>query len=646
MLSEIERFVNWVHWRSPGARTWRDYGYDLHLFAKFMGDVPPNEVNYCDVDRFILMQSNRGLKPTTINRRLGALRSFYDFLISEGQQIVCPILPRRHHLREPQRLPRPVREEDLQRFFSKIRSPRDLAIFLLMLRCGLRISEAASLSLSDLYLNQPYPQLLIHGKGSRERIVYLPPHTEQALREYLKVRPRIPVDSVFVGMTDKHLSSAAIHRCLIRYREQSRVNLTSHRLRHTFANDLLNANVPITTIQKLLGHRWIETTQNYAMANDRQVRDDFFAACERLDTWKQAPGKEVDPGNSHEQGLGLRERKVGMISVRIPSPTPVRTCRKRNTRFLKPDQTWLMGELECYLSLRQCNWKPTRCASNARSFWAIQLTIWHFLCDEVNISNISDLTRQHLLDYATTRLKTGHAASSVNTEMRNFHSFLVYLGDKGYKIPPPVAHIPTLKVPESLPRHLSDDQIALLQADLENRALIADGKHRQDALLERAIFHLLWQCGLRSGEVQDLRLDDLNLDDASIMIQDGKGRKDRTVFVTHSAIRALQDYLPLRGEGTEDHVFLIQGVSLQRNLIYRRMKAAGMRVGVRMSPHRLRHTCATQLLNAGCRLTSVQRLLGHQRLNTTMIYARLDEQIVKRELSPAFSIDKRLVLLK
>jgi site-specific recombinase XerD len=162
MLSEIECFVNWVHWRSPGARTYRDYGYDLRKFASIVGDIAPAEVSCQDIDHFIMNQSDKGLKPTTINRRLGAIRGFYDFLSSEGQNLDCPVIPRRHHLREPQRLPRPVREEDLRRFFTAIHSRRDRVIFLLMLRCGLRISETACLSVSDIYLTQPYPHLLVH----------------------------------------------------------------------------------------------------------------------------------------------------------------------------------------------------------------------------------------------------------------------------------------------------------------------------------------------------------------------------------------------------------------------------------------------------------------------------------------------------
>jgi site-specific recombinase XerD len=69
------------------------------------------------------------------------------------------------------------------------------------------------------------------------------------------------------------------------YRQLAGVQLSAHRLRHSFANDLLTADVPVTTIQKLLGHRWLETTQIYVQANDRQVQSDYYAACLKLEGW-------------------------------------------------------------------------------------------------------------------------------------------------------------------------------------------------------------------------------------------------------------------------------------------------------------------------------------------------------------------------
>jgi site-specific recombinase XerD len=295
MLSEIEQFVNWVRRRNPQARTWRDYRNDLSQLAAVIGDVPPAQVTFFQIDQFVIRQREKGLKPATVNRRLAAILAFFNFLADEDPKLVCPVLPRRHYLREPQRLPRPVQEEALQAFFAAIEMEpeyrvRDRAMFILMLRCGLRISEVAQLHLSDLYLAEPRPRLIVHGKGSRERTVYLSPQAERALRSHLEERPTATCDFVFLSYLGQGMSTTAIHKRLMRYRERAAVRLSAHRLRHSFANDLLSAGAPVTSIQQLLGHRWLETTQIYVQANDQQVQADYYAACMKLEGWT-TPGE-------------------------------------------------------------------------------------------------------------------------------------------------------------------------------------------------------------------------------------------------------------------------------------------------------------------------------------------------------------------
>jgi len=285
MLSQIEDFVNWVRRRNPQARTWRDYLYDLQQFIAVVGECSPSEITHRDIDRFVNSQVSHGFKPATINRRLAAILAFFTYLADEDPALVCPVLPRRHFLREPQRLPRPVKEDDLRLFFSVVECARDKAMFILMLRCGLRIGEVANLMLSDLFLDEPVPRLVAHGKGSRERSVYLSPQSEYALRRYLAERPPARSDFVFLSYQLDGLSTTAIHKRLMRYRQQAEVYLTCHRLRHSFANDLLSVGTPVTSIQQLLGHRWLETTQIYVQANDRQVQADYYAACQKLEGW-------------------------------------------------------------------------------------------------------------------------------------------------------------------------------------------------------------------------------------------------------------------------------------------------------------------------------------------------------------------------
>jgi site-specific recombinase XerD len=118
MFDEIERFVNWVRRRSPHAHTWQDYRSDLQQFARFVGDRPPTAITLADIDHFVLMQADGGMNLATINRRLAAITSFYTFLADEDPDLLCPVLPHRHNLRQRQRMPRPVPEAELNRFLA------------------------------------------------------------------------------------------------------------------------------------------------------------------------------------------------------------------------------------------------------------------------------------------------------------------------------------------------------------------------------------------------------------------------------------------------------------------------------------------------------------------------------------------------
>ena len=303
MLSEIDRFVNWVRMRSPEAHTWQDYCCDLRFFLEAVGDRPPNTITFQDIDRFILAQSEKGFKPATINRRLASIAALYAFLMPEDDELACPVFPRRHHLREPQRLPRPVQEDALREFFAMIDNVRDLAMFTLMLRCGLRISEIAKLELSDLYLEEETPRMLARGKGSRQRVAYL---SDQA------VRGEGSSDHVFL-YRHAPLSKDLIRSRLKTIGTRNGVRVYPHRLRHTCASQLLKAGCRITSIQAFLGHKRLNTTMIYARAYDQTVADDYFAAMSRVEERMEiglAPKPTEDTNQEYEVVKDLKKTQI------------------------------------------------------------------------------------------------------------------------------------------------------------------------------------------------------------------------------------------------------------------------------------------------------------------------------------------------
>jgi len=308
---------------------------------------------------------------------------------------------------------------------------------------------------------------------------------------------------------------------------------------------------------------------------------------------------------------------------------------------------WLIQELTRYQHIQQRNWRQARLQENIRRFWTDHLRIWRFLCEQCHVVELADVKRRFLLDFIDHQLTQGLAASTINASVRYFHGFLGFLQEEGYAVPQTLLRIPGLKQPEPLPKFLTDEQVRLLCDDFEGRVALAQGfRERREALLDRAAFLLLWQSGMRVGEVEELRLENLDLPARRLTVRQSKGMKDRTVFMTDTSVQALLEYLAVRGPGPTDHVFLYRNQPVCKDLIRGRIKAAGERVGVKVYPHRLRHTAATQLLNAGCRVTSIQKFLGHKKLNTTMIYARVHDQTAADDYYAAMSqVEKRLELL-
>ena len=285
MLPEVERFHKWLRRKAPHSSTALHYTNDLALFFAW-ADKPPAEIGVTDIDAFIVHCQQQGHAIATVNRRLAALRSFYHFLALESATAPAnPVHPRRHFIRPGRHLPRDASDADVKKLLAVVDKPRDRAIYLLMLRCGLRVSEIRNLSLGDLYLHSLHgglPRLWLHGKGSVERVVYLSPQARTALEDYLAVRPTGADDAVFLSRYDCRLSVTAIQRQLGRYCHKADLWITCHQLRHTFGRHMVEAGMPVTSIQKLLGHRRVRTTELYLHISDTQVQTDYQAAMDQV----------------------------------------------------------------------------------------------------------------------------------------------------------------------------------------------------------------------------------------------------------------------------------------------------------------------------------------------------------------------------
>ena len=156
-------------------------------------------------------------------------------------------------------------------------------MFMLMLRCGLRVEEVARLSIDAL----DYPRrhlFVFHGKGSKDRVVYLSEDTGAAIAEYLKKRGALKVKRMFLvqkgPMKGKPISGRGIQKRMEHYARKSGIEVSCHQLRHTMATQLLNADADLVTIQDLLGHSRIATTQRYCRVSNLKVQRDYYKAIE------------------------------------------------------------------------------------------------------------------------------------------------------------------------------------------------------------------------------------------------------------------------------------------------------------------------------------------------------------------------------
>jgi len=262
----------------------KSYLNTLRHFVLWL-DVPIEEVTHKKVLSYVDDVLHRRLAAKTINCQLARIRVFYDYLShEEGIQIPNPIR-RVHFLRQPKALPRHLTEEQLVRFLEVVNTPRDRAVFMLMLRCGLRVAEVADLTLGDLDLRRA--RVLIQcGKGAKGRVVYLSNDAHEALVAYLKVRPSSRAKRLFLAekapYRGKPISVRGIQKRMEAYAKRAKLQLCCHQLRHTMATQLLNADAHLITIQDLLAHNRITTTQRYCRVSNAKVQRDYFKAMEEV----------------------------------------------------------------------------------------------------------------------------------------------------------------------------------------------------------------------------------------------------------------------------------------------------------------------------------------------------------------------------
>ncbi len=291
METLIEQFLHYLTVeRAVSPRTVKAYQHDLSKFADFahsLGIEELQKITKEDIRKFLSSLAQNGInKPNaaiTRSRKLSSIKSFFKYLVHEeilehnpAADIESPKIPERE--------PCYLTQEEYQALLDAVKrvaTPyyqfRDLAIVTLLLGTGIRLSELVGLTIQNVTLNNGSSVIKVRGKGDKERTIPLNKDVVAVLEKYLKARPEVETDKLFVSRKDNGLSSGAVYHLVKTYLAAAgikKVRAGVHSLRNIFATSLLNnKGIGLLQIQQLLGHKKLETTRRYLHISDTDLRN-------------------------------------------------------------------------------------------------------------------------------------------------------------------------------------------------------------------------------------------------------------------------------------------------------------------------------------------------------------------------------------
>ena len=240
-----------------------------------------------DIDAWIAAAFQQGLAPGTIVTYRHGLQGFFGFLCNHGVLAQSPIQLPRHQILVPTRLPQPMAEAEIVVFFRVIDALEDRTMFLLMLRCGLRVSEVSHVRWAAIDLGQGTLRVNT-SKGQVDRVVYLSPDVATALRQWHGLQSTT-ADYVFPSPMPRKgglpLGARQIRNRMTRYLKLAGITkrYAPHSLRHTFATQLLNAGASLEVVKELMGHRSLQMTLRYTQLYDRTKRAQYDHAMAQVE---------------------------------------------------------------------------------------------------------------------------------------------------------------------------------------------------------------------------------------------------------------------------------------------------------------------------------------------------------------------------
>jgi integrase len=331
------------------------------------------------------------------------------------------------------------------------------------------------------------------------------------------------------------------------------------------------------------------------------------------------------------------------LRYRCHKPAPEKRVNWNTYLGLLPD--WLAEDVRAFIAHRSRAWLPEERHTMSCTTLSHLTLFLRWAAGHATLTDIGDLTPVLWFEYLDGRLEAGRSPATVNGELSELQQLLLFLADQGRPICRRTLRVKPLKESSRLPRDVPLDQLSRLMQEIETDAASNHAGIQRMGVMDRAWFLLMLHSGLRTGEIRRMRFSDLDLEGRRVRIEQSKGLKDRIVCLSEATVNGLRTYLDVRGPAPSDHVFTFRHQPLSVGYCSQRLRTYGKRCGVRVRPHELRHTCATLLLNAGAPILTVQTILGHKFIDTTLGYARLYDGTVAADYYRAMNeVERRLNL--
>ncbi|MCU0666574.1 MAG: tyrosine recombinase XerC [Candidatus Omnitrophica bacterium] len=281
----VDKFLRYLEIeRNYSRHTLLNYSLDLNDFMKFLGEKSLESVDYLTLRKYLATLKEKSMQSRTMGRHLSTLRSFFKFLTREGHIKTNPALS----ISSPKldkHLPQFMTEEEVTRLISSVipkdqddkLSYRDLAIIETFYSTGMRISELVGLNQEDVDFIGCV--IKVRGKGKKERIVPIGDHAISAIRNYLVHRASM-VAAVFLNKNGRRITDRGVRDIVGKYLRltAAKKGISPHTLRHSFATHLLNRGADLRSVQELLGHANLSTTQIYTHLTTERLKSVYDKA--------------------------------------------------------------------------------------------------------------------------------------------------------------------------------------------------------------------------------------------------------------------------------------------------------------------------------------------------------------------------------